>query len=194
MGENWKRFIKHLVGMPPRQLLVNFIKKYSPSKEALFVDIGSGSGNETVYLLENWYKVIAIDGEKLSEKVIIPRISSDQKNRFEFRQQKLEDLQLPEKADVIYSFYTLQFCNPENFDATVKTIQDSIVSSWFFVGNFLWIHDDRKHLVVKTLKEVKNMFSEFTILSIEEKEYDRKGTVLPILKHRHEIEIIAQKK
>ena len=44
------------------------------------------------------------------------------------------------------------------------------------------------------MAEIEAIFSDFTILSIAEKEYDREKKNSPTSKHRHEIEIIAQKK
>ena len=176
-----------------RELLVKFIEEYNIKDNAVCLDIWSWSGNEVVYLLWKWYQVIAIDGEKMSEEVILPRISDKEKEKFEFKQQKIENLKLPQNIDLAYTFYTLQFCNHKHFDTTIKMIQDSIIPGWFFVGNFLWIHDDWKHLIIKKKEEIENIFSDFIILSIKEKEYDRQSKS-NISKHRHEIEIIAQKK
>lgn len=194
IGESREVFIKRLVGIPVRQLLIDFTEKYILPPKSICVDIWSGSGNEVIYLLGRWYKIIAIDGENASEEVILSRINEEEKERFEFKQQKIWNLKLPQNIDLAYSFYTLQFCKPELFDSTIKTIQDNIISGWFFVGNFLGKNDDRQHLVTKKKEEIEEYFWWFTILSINEKEYDRQGKSSPTPKHRHEIEIIAQKR
>lgn len=176
---------------PPKKFLVDFMTKYEIGKN--WIEIGSWAGNDTLYLLEKWFTVHAIDGDVTSEKYIIEKIGNQYNNHFSFSQQMLWDLKLP-PTDVVYSAYTLPFCKVDLFDSMMENIVNSIQIWWYFIGNFFWENDDWKHLALHTEKEIIQYFQKFEIIEISNQEYDK----LPAInnstpKHWHEITVIAKK-
>ena len=113
------------------------------------IDLGAGAGNDAKYLLEKGFKVTCIDKEEKSKEITMSQITQNENLKFEL--QEFENLKL-DKADLIYSCFSLHFCNPNKFDNMMNEIINNINTSGFFVGNFLgeedgWYGNDRMTLV-----------------------------------------------
>ena len=126
--------------------LMNFDKEL---KGKTAIDLGAGAGNDAKYLLEKGFKVTCIDKEEKSKEITMSQITQNENLKFEL--QEFENLKL-DKADLIYSCFSLHFCNPNKFDNMMNEIINNINTSGFFVGNFLgeedgWYGNDRMTLV-----------------------------------------------
>lgn len=184
-------YFKNTNNQPPRKFLIDFIEKYQTGN--VYTEIGSWAGNDTIYLLQKWFTVYAIDGNELSKKYILEKTWDNYNDQLFFKQQSLWNLTLKE-SDVIYSAYTLPFCEKALFDNMMKTIVDHIKVWGFFVWNFFWQNDEWKHLALFTEQEIKSYFVDFDILEFSNKEYDRwTAKNKDILKHWHEIIVVARK-
>ena len=84
------------------------------------VDLGAGAGNDARFLTKKGFNIICIDKEEKSKQSIMEQ---NIKN-IEFELQEFENLKL-DKADLIYSFLSLNFCNPDKFN----NMMDEIISS-----------------------------------------------------------------
>lgn len=176
---------------PSRKFLIDFIEKYQTGN--IYTEIGSWAGNDTTYLLSKWFTVYAIDGNELSKQYILEKISNECYEQFYFEKQSLSNLTLKE-SDVIYSAFTLPFCEKESFDSMMKNIIKNITIWWFFVWNFFWENDDWKNLSLLTEYRLKSYFKDFDILEITNREYDKwTARDTNSIKHWHEIIIIAKK-
>ena len=157
------------------------------------IDLGAGAGNDAKYLLEKGFKVTCIDKEEKSKEITMSQITQNENLKFEL--QEFENLKL-DKADLIYSCFSLHFCNPERFDSLIDEITKNIKSDGFFVGNFLgeedgWYGNDRMTFLSK--KKLLDYFKEFEIKYYAEKKYI-KDAVIGGKKNWHVFEIIAMKK
>ena len=135
------------------------------------IDIGCGSGNDSVYLIK-------------------------EQKRFKFQQQNFNDMKL-EKADLIVANYSLPFCNNEKINYVWKNIVNSIRTNGYFVGNFFGIKDSwnkaESNMTFFTKEQVLNLFDEFDIIKFNEVE--KEGlTGLENMKHWHIFNVIAKKK
>ena len=118
-----------------------------------------------------------------------------QNENLKFELQEFENLKL-DKADLIYSCFSLHFCNPEKFSDMMNEIINNINTKGFFVGNFLgeedgWYGNDKMTFLLK--ERVLDYFKDFEIKYYAEKKYV-KDTVLEGKKNWHVFEIIAMKK
>ena len=157
------------------------------------IDLGAGAGNDAKFLLEKGFKVTCIDKEEKSKEIIMSQITQNENLKFEL--QEFEKIKL-HKADLIYSCFSLHFCNPEKFDNLMDEIMENVNLNGFFVGNFLgkedgWYGNDKKTFLSK--ERVLDYFKDFEIKYYAEKKYV-KDAVIGGKKNWHVFEIMAMKK
>ena len=170
--------------------LMNFDKEL---KGKTAIDLGAGAGNDAKYLLEKGFKVTCIDKEGKSKEITMSQITQNENLKFEL--QEFEKLKL-DKADLIYSCFSLHFCNPEKFDSLMDEITENIKSDGFFVGNFLGEEDGwygNETMTFLSKEKVQGYFKDFEIKYYAEKKYI-KDSVMGEKKNWHVFEIIAMKK
>ena len=193
--KNSEEYYNETKGNKPSGLLktfffMNFDKEL---KGKTAIELGTGAGNDAKYLLEKGFKVTCIDKEEKSKEITMSQITQNENLKFEL--QEFENLKL-DKADLIYSCFSLHFCNPEKFDCLMDEITENVKSDGFFVGNFLGEEDGwyGNHSMTFLSKEkVLDYFKDFEIKYYAEKKYV-KDTVMGGKKNWHVFEIIAMKK
>lgn len=112
------------------QYLINQIKP-TPSTA---IDIGCGAGRDTVFLIQNGWKVLAIDQNDVEER-INKRLTKEEKHSFRFSRQQFENIEL-EQANLIVSNFSLSFCDKDEFSRLWNKIKKSILPSRIFRWNF----------------------------------------------------------
>ena len=193
--KNSEEYYNETKGNKPSGLLktfffMNFDKEL---KGKTAIELGTGAGNDAKYLLEKGFKVTCIDKEEKSKEITMSQITQNENLKFEL--QEFENLKL-DKADLIYSCFSLHFCNPEKFDCLMDEITENVKSDGFFVGNFLGEEDGwyGNHSMTFLSKEkVLDYFKDFEIKYYAEKKYV-KETVIGDKKNWHVFEIMAMKK
>ena len=169
------------------KLLGYFLKNYKISNA---IDIGCGSGNETVYMIKNGIKVTAID-RQLNKNFILERLNSKEKENITFSEQDFESVQL-ESTDAVTAFFSIPFCNPDQFDELWEKIYNSININGYFVGQLFGDRDDwkdNKLINTFTMEEVEHYLRKYKVLKLDEIEYVRESDN----KKWHYYNIIAKK-
>ena len=157
------------------------------------IDLGAGAGNDAKFLIEKGFKVTCIDKEEKSKEITMSQIT--QNENLKFKLQEFEKLKL-DKADLIYSCYSLHFCKPNKFDNMMNEIINNITTNGFFVGNFLGEEDGwygNETMTFLSKEKVLGYFKDFEIKYYAEKKYI-KDSVMGEKKNWHVFEIIAMKK
>lgn len=189
---DWDNFHRITNNKPPRKNIVHFISKYSITGKA--IDLGCGSGSDTIFLIKNNWNVLAIDSSNIEESIRSKLSNSEQEN-LRFEVQKFEKLKLS-KCDLLISNNSLPFCDKDYFRQMWIEICLNIKNDGYFVGNFFGINDEwntpNAKMTFFSKKEVIELFNDFEILEIQEIEKD-KPTAEGKMKHWHTIEIIAKK-
>ena len=193
--KNSEEYYNKTKGNNPSGLLrtffyMNFDKEL---KGKTAIDLGAGAGNDAKFLLEKGFKVTCIDKEEKSKDIIMSQITQNENLKFEL--QEFENIKL-HKADLIYSCFSLHFCNPEKFNDMMNEIINNINTNGFFVGNFLgeedgWYGNDKMTFLLK--ERALDYFKDFEIKYYAEKKYV-KDAVIGEKKNWHVFEIIAMKK
>ena len=186
--KNWKEYQNKTYNKDVCELLKIFLNEY---KVESAIDLGTGSGNETVYMAKKGINVIAID-RQLNEKFILDRLNDKQKEKVTFQQQEFENIKL-EKVDVITAFFSIPFCNPKYFNELWDKIYNSINEDGYFVGQLFGDRDDWKDaplINIFTIEQVKEYLKKYEIIKLEEVEYVRKMDN----KKWHYYNIIAKKR
>ena len=178
----------------PRSSVKYFIEniKCNPSTA---IELGCGAGNDTVYLIKNGWNVLAVDKENVEER-IAKRLTSEELQRFKFKQQSFENIRL-EKTKLIVANYSLPFCNKDKFEDLWNDIKLNIQKDGYFIGNFFGINDSwhmsKAEMKFLSKDQVIDLFSDFEILLFREVEEDGK-TGLGKMKHWHVFHVISRRK
>ena len=178
----------------PRKNVRYFIEKMKCSSGKA-IELGCGAGNDTVYLIKNNWKVLAIDRENVEER-IAKRLNDKELEKFTFKQQNFESLEL-EKSNLIVANYCLPFCNKNKFEELWNKIESSIDDEGYFIGNFFGTNDGwngiKKGMIFLSRKQIMELFNDFEKILFKETEKDAL-TGLGKMKHWHIFDVIAKKK
>ena len=186
--KDWTNYQNKTYGDDACKLLIEFLEKYQVDNA---IDLGCGSGNETVYMVKNGIKVLAID-RQLNQDFILNRLSDNEKKMISFKESSFEDVELP-RTNLLTAFFSIPFCNPNNFDELWNKIYNSIEDDGYFVGQLFGDRDAWN--VVDSINtfpidKVKDYLKKYRIIKLEEVEYVRESDN----KKWHFYDIIAQKK
>ena len=186
--KDWTNYQNKTYGGDVCKLLIEFLDNYKIDNA---IDLGCGSGNETVYMIKNGIKVLAID-RQLNQDFILNRLSDNEKKMISFKESSFEDVELP-KTKLITAFFSIPFCNPNNFDELWTKIYNSIEDNGYFVGQLFGDRDTWnvvKSINTFSIDKVKEYLKNYNIIKLEEIEYVRESDN----KKWHFYDIIAQKK
>lgn len=101
---NWNEYCEKVKEFKHHKLMEELEKIDLVNKNA--IELGCGSGRDTVYLLEHGYNVLGIDREN-TEKIIREKLSIEQNRNFNFLQSAFEDLnELPKSRCDNFKFCT----------------------------------------------------------------------------------------
>ena len=186
--KDWTNYQNKTYGNDVCKLLIEFLDNYKIDNA---IDLGCGSGNETVYMIKNGIKVLAID-RQLNQDFILNRLSDDEKKLISFMESSFEDIELP-KTRLLNAFFSIPFCNPNSFDDLWNKIYNSIEDNGYFVGQLFGDRDAWNvvdSINTFSIEKVKEYLKKYNIIKLEEVEYVRESDN----KKWHFYDIIAQKK
>ena len=184
---NWTEYNKKVERRKPSSALMQAL---ASAHKGLALDMGAGSLVDTHYLLDQCYKVTAMDFSDSSKEYAAKIQNPD----FTFIQSRFEDFQFG-KYDLINANYSLPFCAPDKIDAVVEKIKESLNPGGVFVGQFFGPNDDWAMLPgrnFQTKKKIEEYFSDLEMLSLNEDEHDG-VTAAGAKKHWHVFTVIAKK-
>ena len=186
--KDWTNYQNETYGDNVCKLLIEFLDNYKIDNA---IDLGCGSGNETVYMIKNGIKVLAID-RQLNQDFILNRLSDNEKKMISFKESSFEDVELP-KTKLLTAFFSIPFCNPNNFDELWTKIYNSIEDNGYFVGQLFGDRDAWnvvESINTFSIDKVNEYLKNYNIIKLEEIEYVRESDN----KKWHFYDIIAQKK
>lgn len=186
--KDWTNYQNKTYSDDACKLIIDFLDKYKVDSA---IDLGCGSGNETVYMVKNGIKVLAID-RQLNQDFILNRLSDSEKQLISFKESSFEDVELP-KTKLLTAFFSIPFCNPNNFDELWTKIYNSIEDNGYFVGQLFGDRDAWnvvESINTFSIDKVKEYLKNYNIIKLEEIEYVRESDN----KKWHFYDIIAQKK
>ncbi|MGB3509408.1 MAG: class I SAM-dependent methyltransferase [Microcoleaceae cyanobacterium] len=195
---DWSTYYKICMGRPPRHTLLRALECFnvnSSSTESRFaVDLGFGTGRDTIELLERGWQVLAIDSQKEAIDCLLsyPKLALE---GLETRICCFEELILPKSIDLVNASFSLPFCSPEYFGDFWEKIVFSLRCGGRFCGQFF---DDRDSWATRTSmshhtrEQVEELLQAFEIEFFEEEDYLGK-TALDEQKNWHIFHIVACK-
>jgi SAM-dependent methyltransferase len=198
----WSSYYKVVEGRPPRKTLTKALELFAAKANSttdknrrFAVDLGCGNGRDTAELLQQKWRVLAIDGQ--AEAIEQLRQRNDLNRMYlEARVQKFEDLTLPPEVDLINASFCLPFCPPEHFSELWDVIVSSLKTGGRFSGQLFGDRDSwasLSNIVTHTRSQVLQLLQPFIVEFFEEEEHSGK-TALGEDKYWHLYQIVARKK
>jgi tellurite methyltransferase len=157
------------------------------------VDLGCGTGRDTVALLERGWSVLALDAEaEAIERLLRVAPSTD---ALTTRVVRFEDARWDE-CDLVNSSFALPFCPPASFADVWARIVASLPPGGRFSGQLFgdrdgWAADDE--LTFHTREETEALLVPFEVEQLDEIEEDGR-TALGEPKHWHVFHLVARKR
>lgn len=158
------------------------------------LDLGAGSMNDSIYLLENEFRsVVAID----TDDAAMTNADTIHDKRFTFFKTKFQDFAFEENVyDLITAQYALPFLSPDEFQEVFPKILLGLKKDGVFCGQFFGNRDswtnNKDTMNFHTLDEIARLFAGLEIIKLEEEEKDG-ITALGNKKHWHVFHVIAIK-
>ena len=180
--------------IPPRWMLRKTLELYD-GFTGYAVDLGCGSGIDTVALVNAGWKVYAVDSTPDGFANIIAKLPESKRGSVECVQVCFEDMAIPE-ADLVYSVFSVPFCKPEFFDAFWDKIVKAIRPGGRFSGNLFGLKDEWAYMPDATFiskERLQVLFGDFEIEHFRE-QYSEGPSVLTPTKLWHLYDVIAGKK
>ncbi len=194
----WEEYYRATEGDPPGDTLVKaldlFAGETASSGRRFAVDLGCGSGIDSLELLRRGWHVLAVDREPEAIQRLRARLQPEQVARLETQIASFEDLMLP-PADLVNASFSLPYCPPQNFDLFWSKIVMSIRVGGRFAGQFFGLHDSWAHdptMNFHSQEEIKRLLSQFNVETFDEIEEEGK-TSLGQDKYWHIFHVVARK-
>ncbi len=195
---DWSAYYHAVEGRPPRETLLAALASFEAEQSKVVprfaVDLGCGSGRDTVELLQRGWRVLGIDGEAEASARLLSLPDIDL-SRLTTLVMRFETLSLPESVDLINASFCLPFCPPEHFPSLWKQIVAALRFGGRFCGQLFGDRDSwaiNTSMTHHTREQVEFLLQPFEIEMFQEE--DRPGkTAIGEEKHWHIFHIVARK-
>ncbi len=127
-----KKYYENTENALPHSIVKEFLEMNIKSGNA--IDLGCGAGRDTIYLLKNGWKVLAIDKEDTKE-IISNKLNTKEKTMFKFEKQSFEKIEL-DKNNLIVANFSLPFCDKNYFKELWIKITNSILEERLLYWKF----------------------------------------------------------
>lgn len=128
MESNKEEYYNITKNLKPHLNVIKFLNLNIPPKKA--VDLGCGSGRDTIALLKNNWNVLSIDREN-TEPFIRNQLTKRELANFRFKQCLFGEMMLP-KVNLIVANFSLPFSKKDLFNNIWKNITNSILDGRIF--------------------------------------------------------------
>jgi membrane dipeptidase len=185
----WSRYYRR-AGFDARPTLLDAVERFAAP--GLAVDLGAGTGRDTLELLRRGWRVVSIDGEAEAVNKIV-RLAGPDASRLEAVVGRYESTMWP-ACDLLNASYAIPFCPPVRFPAVWGRIVDAIAPGGRFAGQFFGPNDDwaRTGLLIHSRAEVEQLLEPFEIETLHEEDAEGTTTV-GVTKHWHLFHVVARK-
>jgi SAM-dependent methyltransferase len=191
MKSRWDNYVKKAQEQPIPVELASAVKLLK--KRGLALDVGSGSGNFSKYLIDKRFMVEAID---IADSAIKSTKEKAGESLIVLVQADLNTFPILGNYTLILAWRSIPFLKAGNDIVKYEEIKNALVGGGIFVFSVFGKEDDwakNGTVCVTSVKKLKTIFKGFEFLSINEKKYRGAG-VSGKEKNWHFIQGIAQKK
>lgn len=184
----------------PRKTLIKAIEIFDRENHCAItksaIDLGCGSGTDTVELLKYDWSVLAVDAQAAAITSLLSSCPQTLQANLRTKIASFESLSFLPKSQLINASYSLPFLRPEHFYNFWNIIIEAIHPGGVFSGIFFGMNDSwntRSHMTFLSGTVLNNLLDSFDIKFFEEQENDETDA-LGSVKHSHKYFIVAKKR
>jgi tellurite methyltransferase len=162
----------------------------------LAVDLGAGTGRDTLFLLRKGWQVEAIDAEPLSIEIISNRTESEYHPQLKTQINPFATMELPDNIDLINASFSLPFCPPDGFSDCWQNIVDHLAVGGRFAGQLFGDRDawaSTSPGTFHTHEQMLQLFKENFVIEYLQIEEGLLPTAVGPMKQWHVYHIVARK-
>jgi tellurite methyltransferase len=175
------------------QVLTRIESEGAPSAGRTAIDLGFGSGTDTLELLRRGWTVLAVDREEDAAKFLARRVPARWRDRLTVVVAPMEGLELP-SVDLVYAGFSLPFCVPDRFPQLWTTIRRAVRPHGHFAGNLFGNRDPWRRIrsfTIHTRAQVNRLTRGWEVEML--RETDERGQSLDGPKQWHFFDLILEK-
>lgn len=190
----WTNYYQAQSGRPPRPLLLAAIDRFGATTGLQAIDLGCGEGTDTLALLRQGWRVLAIDEQPEAIARLTAQIPADLRERLQTQTVAFEAVSLP-PADLIYAGFSLPFCRPTHFAMLWDKVVSALPPGGRFAGQIFGDRDswaDDPNMTFSTITATEELLRPFGLESFTEIDEDGQAVTGP--KHWHYFEVIGRKR
>jgi SAM-dependent methyltransferase len=201
-ADDWPAYFEAVAGLPPRDTLIAALDRFDreplPAAPRLAVDLGCGSGRDTLEMLRRGWCVLAVDGHPEGIERLRAGLSPDAAARLDTLVARFEHAPIP-PCDLVNASFSIPHCAPADFPPMWSRIAAAIRPGGRFAGQFFGVNDGwarRPDAVTRTYHtrpQVEAMLGAFDVEMLDEVERPGK-TAFGEPKDWHVFHVVARKK
>lgn len=185
------QYLEKTKNLPPSPLLAKAISLVQGRFSAL--DLGSGGGKDTKFLLDQGFQVTAVDKDPQVTKILSGQHSHP---KLTFENVTFDKFNFG-KYDLINAHFSLPFNPRVSFSEVWRKTKESLNPGGVFVGQFFGPTDSwntsSSDMNFHTRAQVRNLLIGLEIVQLSEENFDG-TTTLGTPKHWHVFHVIARNK
>ncbi len=133
----WEQYNSWAMSKPSRDFLRRTIGlcALAGTPQGIAVDLGAGSGADTLELLQRGWTVHAVDSDEASLRLLVERTTSDLRERLHTHFVRFEDFAFP-PCDLVWAGHSLPFCPRPAWPALWERIVSALAAGGRFAGDF----------------------------------------------------------
>jgi len=188
----WAGYYRWNADRAVRDLLARALASHGAvERDAVAVDLGCGSGQETRALLDAGFAVTAVDVTPAAVEIVsaYPEAGS----RLTPVLSPMQDATIP-GADLVYAGYALPFCPPEQFDRMWSSVTEAVRAGGLLAVDLFGDRDEwagEAGMTFVDRSRVQSMCTGLDVLELTEVDEDGRAYAGP--KHWHRFEVIARR-
>lgn len=190
---SWTSYYAATAQGAPRDTLLQALACWS-SPPGLALDLGCGTGRDTLVLLERGWQVLAVDAEAEALSGLRQRVPVLLQARLETRQERFETTKIP-RCDLVNSSFALPFCEAASFPALWTRITAAVRPGGLFCGQLFGERDGwaSRGVTVVAAAALEQLLQDWQVLQHVEEEEDG-HTAVGRSKHWHIHHLVLQRR
>jgi trans-aconitate methyltransferase len=192
---DWAAYYRYTLGRGPRALFARAMEAWRatgrPPGQA--IEVGFGDGTETLALLADGWRVLAIDAQDAAAEVLGSRVPDPHRSRLAVAVASAETVVLP-PADLVYSGFSLPYIGPERFALAWPRLVNALAPGGLIVVNLFGDRDEdagEPETVFLERAAVERLLDGLEVLALDEREEDGGSFCGP--KRWHTFDLVAQR-